>query len=37
VLESKRKSLKAQGKGNKKLKADPLSKEEINQLRQKTF
>lgn len=37
VLESKRKSLKAQGKGNKKLKADPLSKEEINQLRQKNL
>lgn len=29
VLESKRKSLKAMGKGNKKLKADPLEKEEI--------
>lgn len=29
VLESKRKCLKAMGKGNKKLKADPLEKEEI--------
>ena len=29
VLESKRKSLKSQGKGNKKLKAEPLEKEDI--------
>ncbi|XP_053403213.1 uncharacterized protein LOC128558312 [Mercenaria mercenaria] len=32
VLESKRKSLKSQGKGNKKLRADPLTAEEIEML-----